>query len=434
MSDSKNESAWLEIFERYNIVQQVNRNGLFVITANQIKEFREPRLMTKFDFKKTLPLIFKSNKLAILPITRGRYTIGKFKAYHDFEDEETEIIGWRYPDNIQSIDFENITSEATAINAAFASGILHDFLEEEVLYPTVNGRMSSGTFSFEIKERKRDNYYNINVDNSQIEIDGGFEGINSLALIEAKNSISDDFLIRQLYYPFRLWNNKIVKDVRTVYMTYSNGIYTLNEYMFEHEDYYNSLELVRKSKYSIQPSEITIENIIDIYNSIGSNFAEELQNIPFPQANSFDRVINLCEILKAKGSTTKEEITNTYDFDVRQSDYYTNACKYLGLIEKFNSDEVIRYRLTSLGFEIMESSFFKRNISFIRLILQHRVFTEVLRRTIKLNGEIPSTHVIAEYMYECNVNVSGDKTFERRASTVKGWINWILRFVQKNGY
>ena len=32
-----------------------------------------------------------------------------------------------------------------------------------------------------------------NVNNSQIEIDGGFEGVETLSLIEAKNSLSDDF-------------------------------------------------------------------------------------------------------------------------------------------------------------------------------------------------------------------------------------------------
>lgn len=49
--------------------------------------------------------------------------------------------------------------------------------------------------------------------------------------------------------------------------------------------------------------------------------------VPFPQANFFDRVINLCELLKQKSTLTKEEITQNYDFDARQTDYYSNAGK-----------------------------------------------------------------------------------------------------------
>jgi hypothetical protein len=38
--------------------------------------------------------------------------------------------------------------------------------------------------------------------------------------------------------------------------------------------------------------------------------------LPFPQADRFDRVINLCELLKQKGFLSKEEITQNYDFDL----------------------------------------------------------------------------------------------------------------------
>ena len=49
---------------------------------------------------------------------------------------------------------------------------------------------------------------NIEVHNSQIEIDAGYEGLQKLALIEAKRDLSIDFLVRQLYYPFRTWKDR----------------------------------------------------------------------------------------------------------------------------------------------------------------------------------------------------------------------------------
>lgn len=46
-----NDNAWESLFEKYHIVEEISRNGAFGISASQIKEFREPRLMTKFDHK-----------------------------------------------------------------------------------------------------------------------------------------------------------------------------------------------------------------------------------------------------------------------------------------------------------------------------------------------------------------------------------------------
>ena len=55
-------------------------------------------------------------------------------------------------------------------------------------------------------------------------------------------------------------------------------------------------------------------------------------NLPFPQADKFERVINLCELLNEK-ILNKDEVTAKYDFDARQTDYYTSAARYLGLID-----------------------------------------------------------------------------------------------------
>ena len=90
--------------------------------------------MTKFDHRSNLPILFEENNLSILPITRGSYVIANFEAYHDFELPITEINKVVAPDFIHSIDFENITSEATAINVAYLSGILADFIERKLYY------------------------------------------------------------------------------------------------------------------------------------------------------------------------------------------------------------------------------------------------------------------------------------------------------------
>ena len=52
------DEKWEILFEKYNIENEIKKNGLFYITANQIRENeKEPRLMTKFDTE-YLPSVF----------------------------------------------------------------------------------------------------------------------------------------------------------------------------------------------------------------------------------------------------------------------------------------------------------------------------------------------------------------------------------------
>lgn len=202
---TKNDIAWEKLFDKYNIKEKIDKDGYYKISSAQINEFREARLMTKFDHKSSLPQLFAKEKLAILPVTRGDYIIGQFDVYHNFDRPSRQIHKFSFPSHICSISYGNITSESNAINAAYISGIIADFTEDEKLLPTISGRMSSEDFSFKIRNVINNEWVPICVSNSQIEIDGGYEGLKSFIIIEAKNSISDDFLIRQLYYPYRLW-------------------------------------------------------------------------------------------------------------------------------------------------------------------------------------------------------------------------------------
>lgn len=254
----KNDHAWEKLFYKYDILNQIDIHEKFIISANQIKEFREPRLMVKFDHNINLPQIFSENQLAILPVSRGDYVISNFEAYKKFENASNKVIQASLPEYIQSIDKNNIQSEAISINCALASGILNDFIGDDSLVATVSGRMGSDCFDFGIKNSKNDRLALIKVKNSQIEIDAAYEGVESLTLIEAKRDISEDFLVRQLYYPYRVWTERISKKVRTVFLVYSNGIFNLYEYVFRDPKLYNSLELIQQKNYTLEDIEISM--------------------------------------------------------------------------------------------------------------------------------------------------------------------------------
>lgn len=422
MTKTKNDIAWEKLFYKYDILEHIESDGVFRITAPQIREFREPRLMCKFDFRNHLPKLFKRNKLSILPITRGTYIISKFDAYEDFEDISDEIIHVPFPQHISSIDYDNITSEAMALNCAFVTSIISDFMEEEGVQPTVSGRMSSLSFDFNINSIDKSSVIPIEVTNSQIEIDGGFEGYESLALVEAKNVISSDFIIRQLYYPYRLWESKMQKKVRPMFLTYSNGVFKLHEYKFIDPNNYNSITLVRQKNYMIGEDKISLDDIIHVLRTI--NIVEE-PRIPFPQADSFEKVINLCEELVIR-ELSQEDIYTMFDFQPRQADYYANAGIYLGLLERYSEIECTMFRLTNVGKDIMNRGYKERQLDFSRLILEHKVFHEAFESTITNNRPL-ANHEIVEIMKENYVyNVKSAQTYKRRARTVVSWITWIL--------
>lgn len=419
---TKNDKAWSQLFEKHHILDYIDRYGSFEITAAQINEFREARLMTKFDHRINLPKHFRDNDLAILPVTRGSYIISNFDAYRDFEPVDSEIIKVSFPDNIESIDYESITSEAMALNCAYISKIMADFLNDDALLPTVNGRMSSERFSFNIWNKVKKSNVEVQVANSQMEIDGGFEGLKQVALIEAKNFISDDFLIRQLYYPYRLWTSKVSKKVIPVFLVYSNGIYHLYKYEFQEPNHYNSLVLVKQKNYSIEAVDIHLDDIMAVMHRI--QLVDEPQ-VAFPQADSFERLINLCELL-SQGELIRDEITMNYAFDPRQTNYYTDAGRYLGLIEKHKSEGEILFSLTPEGQKILRSKYKARQLKFAEVILRHKVFNQTFRQYLQ-RGEMPSKSEIVEIMKECSLfQVEAESTYARRASTISGWINWIL--------
>lgn len=434
MSQSKNDVAWEKLFEKYHILDKLESLDCFLISSNDINEFREARLMTKFDHRSQLPKIFKSNQLSILPVSRGNYIIGEFETFHDFTQvkDSIEIKKMSFPPLIESLNPEEITSEASAINCAFIAGIIQDFTCEVELHPTVSGRMSSLSFDFNIDINTKKESIKVEVNNSQIEIDGGYEGTDSLIIIEAKNYISDDFLIRQLFYPCKLWVQKISKKVRPIFLTYTNGIFHLREYTFSNSNYYNSIQLVKQQKYEI--CEIKEENIINvevIQNSLSRVLLKEELNIPFPQADYFPRIINLCELLKQKLVLSKEEITQKYDFSWRQAGYYSDAAIYLGLIECNKEDKMSAYQLSERGMELFELPIFDRKLELIESILAHIVFKKTLELYFK-NGDVPSKKEIVEMMRNADLhNVKSDKTYYRRSSTVLAWIKWIISLIEE---
>ena len=316
-----------------------------------------------------------------------------------------------FPGNIESLDYTKITSESTALNCAFITEMIMDFTGEQDLFLTTNGRMTSGAFNFNIKTKT--GKQSISINKSQLEIDAGYEGANSLCLIEAKNVISDDFLIRQLYYPYRLWSSNISKPVRSVFLTYTNGIFHFREYEFQKIKEYNSIKLIKERKYKIDDGVFNMEVLDQI---ISNARPKKEPQIPFPQANSFERVINLLELLYDNNILKSMDITSNYDFDSRQTSYYTDALRYIGFAHKTRLKGVVAYELTKAGKKLFDLTFNERKIALIRAILNHRVFLKVLNNTLANNGEPLTINEVVVLMKKSRLyNIKKESTFKKKS-------------------
>lgn len=423
--------AWQKLIDKYNIVNKVARDGIFHIRASEIKEFKEPRLMAKWDCVAALPSVFKSNNLNILPDSRSSYVLGEFLLYKEIPELTEPVNKMDYVElpEYETIDVNNISSESNAINVLILSGILDDFLEAQGTVETFNGRMGTGEFDF-VVDTVKGNKQKIFVKNAQCEIDGGFENDNDVIIMEAKNVLNEDFHIRQLYYPFRLWKKKVKKSIKLIFSIYSNMIFRLFEYRFLDENDYSSIELVKAKNYSLQDTTIEIKDLIEV--SINTpiiykdNQDEDLK-VPFIQANSFERVISLLENMKDSPMTT-EQISDLMEFDMRQSDYYYNAGAYIGLFEKKSEDKQIKVFLTKLGEEVFSLNYKQRQLKFVELILQHQIFADCFSIIIKNGGEMPDKNVIENMMRSYNVCNEGQ--IARRASSVQGWLKWIFNLIK----
>lgn len=441
---NKTDANWEKLFDKYKIDQEVNKNGFFEITATQINEFREARLMTKFDHKSNLPELFKKNKLSILPKTRGSYIIGQFDAYKDIKYTKPPIKKLSLPAHIKSIDPNNIYSEATALSSALCAGMIDDIVGEQVL-PTVFGRMSTSAFQFDIRCAGSQSF-SIDIKNAQCEIDGGYESLNKFAIVEAKNFTSSDFLIRQVYFPYRLWKNKLPnKDIMPIFMTYSNDVYSFFIYKFQNDNEYNSLQLVEQRDYMIGTDVITANDVWQLLNSV--TIVKEPE-VPFPQCNSFERIIDLLGLLY-ENELAKDYITSNYDFDPRQTDYYTNGGKYLGLIEKDTGEDGIYFTITQRARDIMSLPHKEKSLDLVKCMLEHEVFNKCIRlyfskvQSKSIQQQILfkdfnvqeeqnlSKSEVVDIMKKCYLyNVDSLSTVERRASTVLKWCNWIIGLIE----
>lgn len=71
----------------------------------------------------------------------------------------------------------------------------------------------------------------------------------------------------------------------------------------------------------------------------------------------------------------------------------------------------------------------QRQLAFCGAVLSHSAFADTLKSYFE-TGVMPQKNDIVQIMRRSNLyNVNSDSTYERRSSTIKGWVNWIVGLI-----
>lgn len=421
---TKNDWAWEGIIEELGLLEAIKREGFTTVNADQLRQWREPSLMMKMEQEQNRPRIFREHGLNVLAVSDQEFAIGKFNVFKDLpksDIREVKII--HPPDDFETLKTVELSSEAQVIHAAFLSGMISSVFGQEML-PTVSGKTSTASFDC-TASGPNGSSSQISVSGARIEIDAGFEGPDVFSLFEVKMNYLDNFNLRQLYYAYRFWSERISKDLIPVLVTHSNGVFTFFELDFTFHDDISFAEIISVRSFAFSSPFVTekaIESALKSQKQLLSS------GVPFPQADKFEKVVDLLEILN-RSPRTQEEIATEFAFDARQADYYFNAAKFLGLVKGGAPLEQVKM-LSDLGREIMSLPPSNRNSQLVRLILEVPVFRTTLSKHIE-TGNADLNMVALSSLEEVAGHYGlGASTVQRRAKTLASWCQWILDLVE----
>ncbi len=417
---STNES-WKKLFDELEIHQIINEQGVFNLTSKKIKSItnKEPRLMCKFDHRESRPKILRQHNYTILSIKNGHYAIFDGDGYADTQTN-TIITPYFSPklNRLETIP-KVFRSESQVIDAVYASGIFEDFIGEGELPLTIRGRLRSKPFGFSLNTPK--GILSFDIDGVQVEVDSGYEG-ERIYLIEAKMGETDNFHMRQLYYPYRMWQEEgISKEIIPIFLYYYDGIVSLTQYEFANDGFYDSYREVKSKQYSFEPEPI-VNSLEDILDGIALADTSEMIGVPFPQANDLKKVRDVINLIYS-GINSRDSIAAYWDIEGRQGDYYANAASYLGFVERENQG----WALTEFGCHYLELPTSRRKRTFVEAISKRTVFYKLLTLMSEENS-LPDNQIIKSVILE-HSEVS-DTTAGRRSSTVKSWLQFINRYFE----
>lgn len=137
------------------------------------------------------------------------------------------------------------------------------------------------------------------------------------------------------------------------------------------------------------------------------------------QANNLDTVIDVFMYIYQHQECGKQEIADYCGFTLRQVDYYTNACKYLDLI---NDD----WTPTSLAKDIFENSPAEVTERVYKRIIEDELIGQIYRRLRDFPHEDISEYA-KDLVMEYYPGFS-EAVYDRRSDNIVKWCKKIISY------
>ena len=378
----------------------------------------ELRLMAKVDFSVDLPKALRRHGYFILPVKNGEYVLVRGNGYHVLEKLPEPPTVFR-----PQLDFELETlgvgdSEAQHLDYSFNVGLIERFARAPGLRQTIRNRKRMPAINFFVG-RVGPIQVNAGV---QVEVDLGCEGRNDVILIEAKTGEPKDFIVRQLFYPYRKWRLEVPKKKTRPLFFCSREVanrrfYQFWEYEFTDDGQYQSLQLKTGESFLVEPDKkhLTVEELLRAH--VAGRARSQLWDVP--QADTFKRVAEI-PLLVAQGINTSGKVAAHYQFDSRQSSYYRQAAEFLGLVRQ---DKNFSYVLTDLGKEYVKLPADERR-QLLAGLLAH---FPPMRAALELFAEAGESGIGRDEIAGLLARHStiGKSTPSRRAATLLSWLHWL---------
>jgi hypothetical protein len=263
-SRKRETSAKKEVLKR--LFEEFRQKGVF--TNDDVKRvaqkagFKNPFDVTKIDSKYILPEEMRNAHYCIAHIGKGEHRFLRELQhwFHDFEPiMEGEQITWRYR---QSLLNDLDRGEASVISLVLNQHILHDFVYEDVV--------ASPKIYIPGRTRADLDYWVgqtfLKTQGLQMEMDLvlEYQGVVTVFEAKSKQKFPSDFAVYQLFHPAKYYYDRLREAGMPAKV---NACYILKQsagrgaplrvrfYLYEFEDFdrLDSIRLVRKAEYHLQP-------------------------------------------------------------------------------------------------------------------------------------------------------------------------------------
>lgn len=143
-----------------------------------------------------------------------------------------------------------------------------------------------------------------------------------------------------------------------------------------------------------------------------------MKKIPFPQANSLERIYSIFLSIE-DGGISKFDIIKSIGLAEREGAYYLDALYFLGYVEKYNT----KYFLSKTGVSLKQNCIIDGKKVFAEEILKHHFFDEIYKQRESFDDDKDfRSYLIHKISNDYQIGLN---TAKRRASSVVAWLQWI---------